>query len=151
MVSCLMVSWMSDWHQVIAEDGLELVILLPPLLNARIIEMWHHAWFMLCWVPRTELRLGGKCFSLLIEPCPPHPPNQLFAVLFCFDPGSHYAYLAGLEFTMCTRLTLNSQKSAYFWLPRAGIKGRCHHTVFTDFFSDIFLKKKIFFSHNIIW
>lgn len=41
---------------------------------------------------------------------------------------SDYLALGGLEFTMCTKLALNSHRSAYFDLQSAMIKGVGQHT-----------------------
>lgn len=49
-------------------------------------------------------------------------------ILFCFvEIGFLYLALALLEFTLQTRLTQNSQRSARLWLPNAGIKGMLNH------------------------
>ena len=44
------------------------------------------------------------------------------AFLLFFETESHYVALAVLELTMLTRLACNSQRSACFCLPSAGVK-----------------------------
>lgn len=44
-----------------------------------------------------------------------------------FETGSHYIVLAGLQFTVTTRLASNAQRSTHPYLPRAEVKGVCIH------------------------
>ena len=64
-----------------------------------------------------------------------HAPQPCFGF---FETGFFCIALESvLELTLWTRLALDSQRSTFFYLPSAGIKGVCHHSLAPTLFLEI--------------